>query len=97
VSLGCEASQTYRYYQAPAKTKVASTSKAAPKAKAAAAPKKKATGKVLKPIENKKEDESDEDGAWIVKDNDADDEPAPSATIQRKDKGASEMYEKVLY
>lgn len=82
--------------KAPAKAKAASTSKAATKAKAAAAPKKKAAGKVLKPIENKKEEDSDDDGAWIVKDNEADDEPAPSATITRKDKGASEMYEKVL-
>ncbi|CAE6368969.1 unnamed protein product [Rhizoctonia solani] len=80
--------------KAPAKTKAASTSKAAPKAKAAAAPKKKAAGKVLKPIENKKE-ESDDDGAWIVKDDDMDDEPEPSGTIQRKDKGASDMYEKL--
>ncbi|KAF8760768.1 DNA topoisomerase 2 [Rhizoctonia solani] len=77
------------------KAKATSTSKAAPKAKAAAAPKKKVTGKVLKPIENKKDD-SDDDGAWIVKDDaDKDDGSEPSATIQRKDKGASEMYEKL--
>ncbi|ELU41451.1 DNA topoisomerase 2 [Rhizoctonia solani AG-1 IA] len=78
-----------------AKAKATSTSKAAPKAKAAAAPKKKVTGKILKPIENKKDD-SDDDGAWIVKDDaDKDDGSEPSATIQRKDKGASEMYEKL--
>ncbi|CAE6454249.1 unnamed protein product [Rhizoctonia solani] len=80
--------------KAPAKAKAASTSKAAPKAKTAAAPKKKGAGKVLKPIENKKE-ESDDDGAWVVKDDDGDDGPEPSATIQRKDKGASDMYEKL--
>jgi hypothetical protein len=49
----------------------------------------------LKPIENKIEEDSD-DGAWIVKDKDADEgEDVPSATISRKDKGASELYEKV--
>lgn len=50
----------------------------------------------MKAIDNKKEEDSEDDGAWIVKDdNDMDeDEPAP-ASKPRKDKGASEMYEKV--
>lgn len=50
---------------------------------------------MLKPIDNKKDDGSEDDGAWIVKDDeDMDDEPA-AVSKPRKDKGASEMYEKV--
>ncbi|KAF8604983.1 DNA topoisomerase II [Ceratobasidium sp. AG-I] len=81
--------------KAPAKTKAAASSKAAPKAKAAAAPKKKATGKASKATDNKKDDASEDDGAWIVKDDeDMDDAPA-AVSKPRKDKGASEMYEKL--
>ncbi|KAG9100840.1 DNA topoisomerase 2 [Ceratobasidium sp. UAMH 11750] len=80
--------------KAPAKAKASSSSKAAPKAKAAA-PKKKAGGKVLKPIENKKDDESDDDTSWIVKDNKESDGEPEAAPAARKNKGASEMYEKL--
>ncbi|QRV90959.1 DNA topoisomerase 2 [Ceratobasidium sp. AG-Ba] len=81
--------------KAPAKGKAPASSKAAPKAKAAAAPKKKAAGKVLKPIDNKKDEDSDDGTSWVVKDDKESDAEPEAAVPARKNKGASEMYEKL--
>ncbi|KAG8741551.1 DNA topoisomerase 2 [Ceratobasidium sp. 414] len=80
--------------KAPAKAKAPSSSKPAPRAKAATAPKKKAGGKALKSIEDKK-DESEDDTSWVVKDDKQSDGELEAAPAARKNKGASEMYEKL--